>query len=1286
MKQWGFTRLFLFLMMSTLFLFSASAVGTVYISDSGSDSAAGTAAAPVQTAARAAELLGGAGRIVLSGDLTLPADTVLSADGALTFMAQGDAELRLGGNLYLDCDVTFTGMSLYFQKSNAKIFCCGHDLTVESTVTNRYSGTAPAIYGGSYAGRAGESAETLVFRDFAVHVGGGTWSALAGGSFRNGEEQPVGTVGDVRLTVSGGSFVGAASAATNSAISVTGFDALEGDGSLLITGGSFACGIFGVGRPGYNSTASNHQHIEGDLSITISGGSFTSGKIAAVQDAVASEVDGDFTLTVQGGSFAAGFGGFDATGTRGVALADLKRAYFTQTSVGFDDLLYLSANGTGDGRTADAPTASVKPRGGKLVLCGTVNASQIDLSAQEKPLTVSGGTLHFDGTLTAAAPLTLCDMTLSGAGTLSGGGQDLTLGAGIVGGEAVALCGGGTAESDSHALRVQSGTFLSVTGGQCAADAAVSVVLEGGSVLGDVIGGEGGNASLLMTGGSVEGDLYAFATCGGRGGIAVFGGNVRGNAAAAKAPRDAVAVRRFGCYGLPADRVRTASAVTIYAEGNAVFVRDGGSGDGTSPQSPLGSLTEAVAAAKGGEVVLCGPVTVAEALTLPTVTGETRITSVFCGVSFADTCDAALLLDGGIHCAGETRIYDLPIRIYNNATYIAAEGYPLTLGEGLICMLMPGRRLETYPAVIGGSYGVTQLLRRSPRLTIKSGTYGIVSGGSYHPTASVAGRFVLGDIELTIFGGTVCTRLLVAGNTSLNGSARANLYGGLLDCAVFAIADGVSARGDITVTLAGATVCGEIDRAMGSSATHNGTYALELRGGELGRIGKIGTRAVSGTASTVLRVADTVDLNAAVRGEATYQNPIAGYADPSVVYADGWYYYSFAKDYAGKPGLWIAKAANLSDIDDVEPTIVWVQALSDDASEVVSLWAPQLYRLDGTWYIYTTCDVGRTSTAGERRIPLVWKSETDSPEGPYTYVGTLYNLDEDVESYLSPRIISYGGRTYMVCGGFWRMADRDGQHIQRLFIGELSDPVTLKGKMHLISSPTLDFEKNIMEGPFPILSPNGTLYLAYAAGHTRTDEYCTGLLRFNGGANDLLTDASLWYKYDTPMQFTDYTSGVYSPGAMVFVPAPDGTTLAVYHAKEYHYSAYTMRRMYMQTVTFDQSGKPTVTAPPATDTELTFALNPMPLADRITGFAAPQTCAPAAARFTEADARLVSGLSRGDTDLDGAATLRDVARTLNYLAGAAQADFDPVHADLDRDGKVTVGDALQVLKAVVDRK
>ena len=274
----------------------------------------------------------------------------------------------------------------------------------------------------------------------------------------------------------------------------------------------------------------------------------------------------------------------------------------------------------------------------------------------------------------------------------------------------------------------------------------------------------------------------------------------------------------------------------------------------------------------------------------------------------------------------------------------------------------------------------------------------------------------------------------------------------------------------------------------------------------------------------------------------------------------------------------------------------------------------------------------------------------------------------------------------MFFSGFWRAADgSNGTHIQRMRVVKLESPTRMADGQVVISSPMYGYEKGIMEGPFPFYAPDGTLYLLFAAGHTRTDEYCTGMLRFTGGENDPLTDASLWKKYETPLQFTDYATGVYSPGAMIVTTSPDGKDFyGVFHAKEYHYSAYTMRRMYMQKIDFAADGTPTMTAAQPVSTTYTMALNPLPLASRITGFDAQTACAPAAARFVEADARFWSGLPRGDTDFDGAATLRDVVRTLAYLGGAAQADFNPVHADLDRDGSVTVADALQILAQALD--
>jgi hypothetical protein len=135
-----------------------------------------------------------------------------------------------------------------------------------------------------------------------------------------------------------------------------------------------------------------------------------------------------------------------------------------------------------------------------------------------------------------------------------------------------------------------------------------------------------------------------------------------------------------------------------------------------------------------------------------------------------------------------------------------------------------------------------------------------------------------------------------------------------------------------------------------------------------------------------------------------------------------------------------------------------------------------------------------------------------------------------------------------------------------------------------------------------LVSPAGTLYMCYAAGHTRGQEYCTGIMKFLGGKNDSLANASLWKKMDEPLHFVDYSSRVYSPGAMMFTTSPDGSEIwAVYHAKQYTYTAYTMRRLYTQKVTWENDF-PVIDDPQPIDTVFTYAKNPRAVDSVISGF------------------------------------------------------------------------------------
>ena len=1286
---------------------AAGAASVVFVSEGGSDKNNGSASAPYASLSKAFTALGEAGgKVVLAGDKSIPAGNQITPGGQVTLTSRHDGveyggRLILEGDLYLGGEFIFEDLTLSFGASSPNIFCLGHDTVFGEGLTCAYSGTAPIIYGTTRMKKC-KSLSAATFRDFTVTIASGTWNYARLGGLRDNEDQYVGILGNVTMNITGGSFTSTTkSVGGNGWISVTGMEALDGDGRLNISGGNFKCGICGLGRPGYNSTVSNNFFGAGDLEIHISGGSFTGGCVAAMQDTVASALDGDFTLRIDGGDFASGFSGFDATGVRGISLP-IVSAQLRQrgTFTGFDDYLYVNGGAAkdGSGYSPADPKKTVSTAGGVLILCGDTNASQITLTSG-KPVTITsrdtaqdyGAVLTVSDEFAPGGDLVLRQITLGGSGRIDAGGHDLTVGDGVSGG-AITLDGGSGA--DFHKITVSSGSFAAVFGGSSPKGS--GVVLYGGSISGDIVGSTDTNGQILMCGGSVGGDLYALSEGGERAAIAVYGGSVGGKlyATALEEPM-ANAIGVFGVHAddllIVADGVRF-----LYPEPDPIFVCDGGAGDGETPAEPTADL--AAALSTGKTVVLCGRVQTSGDLTVSTPYEKIELTALCGGIDYTALCGAVLTLRGGISFASPALLHDLSIVCEARKTYFAAGFHPLTLGEGIDVSLAPSRRIENYPTVTGGFYESAETANHDAKLVVKSGRYGILTGGSYLAGTSLAENELTGQISVEILGGRFEDAIYLAGFESFNGNATASLCDGLFDCSIYAMPHaGQTVGGSLTLNCLGGKYRGDIANAPvepdAPTATLAGSNDICLADGDFDRVGTLRRAELLGEGVSALSVDAGVDLNAGIDGTADYQNPIAGFADPSVVYTGEFYYYTYAKSYAGGAGLWMAKAANLCDIGNVEPQLIWSQTLTEQGSEMTALWAPQLYYLDGRWYIYaagqTTTD---EATGASHRDPYVWVGQTDTPEGPYTYYGVIGNLDRDVFSYLSPRLITHGGKLYMFCSGYFDAYDANeagGIHIQRMRVCEMSDPTTMATKQIVISTPTHTWEgctvegqpnKGIMEGPFPFYTGDGTLWLIYAAGHTRTDEYCTGLMRFTGGENDSLLNPSLWVKYDTPLQFVDYSTGVYSPGAMIVTTSPNGDFYGVFHAKVYHYSAYTMRRMYMQKIEI-VDGKPQMTAAQSADTTYSIELNPLPLSARIDGYTAGELDGAALPRpRVRRDIRLLPAFPTLDLTGDGKLSLADVLRAMKAIVGGEVTEDDEIFADLNADGRNSLADLLLILE------
>ena len=719
---------------------------------------------------------------------------------------------------------------------------------------------------------------------------------------------------------------------------------------------------------------------------------------------------------------------------------------------------------------------------------------------------------------------------------------------------------------------------------------------------------------------------------------------------------------------------------SVKAENNVVYIRDDGEGDGSTPADALGDIVAASEKLKdGGTIVVCGKVSVDFPKTLRKTNGKITLTSTYGGVDYAELCGAHIELTKSIAFNSETLIENIKIVSKGNDCYLSAEGNEFTVGDGVSCEIFKGNRCEDYPDIIAGSFSLSTSIRHDLHITVKSGTWGSISGGQFSTVAnSGTTRRIEGNIVIDVFGGKFTDDCFIAGMNNLTGNATLNAYGGTFACSVFGITgESITVNGDVTLNGYAAEFQGDVRAAQNDLPTLNGKYVFNIEKADVTRASVIiGAEALNGENTSEINVAADVDLDATLSGEITFQNPIAGYADPSIVYHDGYYYYTYAATYKGNDALWMAKAANLCDIGKVEPILIWSQATTGQGKEMTALWAPQLYFMDGRWYIYAAAQTDKdTATGHDRRFPYVWIGNETDPMGPYEYFGCMENLDPDVFMYLSPRVINHGGKWYMFMSGFYRPEDTN-PHTQRMRVCLLETPTKMASKQIVISSPCYYYEfdpgdasqtKGIMEGPYPFYAPNGDLYLIFAAGHTRTDYYSTGIMRFNGTQNDSLLDVALWEKFPEPLQYTNLDNFVYSPGAMVVTTSPDGSKYyGVYHAKEYHLSAYTMRRMHMQEIRFDETGFPVMDDPQPVSTEFTIDMNPLPISKRISGFTTKGSLS-AAGKF-----EATRTYENNFTDVPANAwyyTYVKVAYEYALANGTATTKFSP-------DGKFTVAQAL----------
>lgn len=1220
----------------------------VYVSDKGNDSAAGTAESPKKTLKGAISALGtDGGTVVVCGPLTLTSSsgckdpafkgtvTLTSVYGGKDWRTDG-AVLKISNDLFLSGQYVFRDITMNCS-AGLKIFCKGNTTVFGSGITTKLSGggSYPYIFGGVDCSMSGVTLANATYKNFSITVDSGTWSCVRGGSFRNDSSQILPYTGDISIIINGGTFNATGSTESDLGVmTLTGFAGLDGDAYMEINGGTINCSIFALGRPGGNSgsVVSN----EGNVAVVINGGKFSGKSICCFQQTTAAPLDGDYSLTISGGTQTGSPQKIDASNVNGERRIYVLSESFAKKITGAAKTYYVSSSGSdsSSGLTDKTPLATFgaavglfrsDPEGGRIVICdtATIEGSYTGLAGKLEitsayPGKQYGGKAVFKGDVSFDCDIEINDITVSLSSALTAEGIKI--------GADVSVEGNASLYSRSSSIEIRSGRFSVISGGKTEGNANVSVY---GGDIGTVVGAESssGDVSVFVFDGSVGGITGVREKCGGDIGVMIYGGTVGSvKACGVSCSGD------FGIYLCPSASqlmpdasgvtgkrfIRTSGEIPAGFEdgGTCVYVSGRGTGDGSSPLSPSNDILGAITASKETDrcsVVIIGRFLIDKAKALPEMSSGYSIGS-YMSCNFRDVFGSRLDLAAVLTLGGPATIEKTGIFEYSGNGVIACNGYDTTVEDTVECGRHFYRAVFSYPSICGGTVSGGSLGgKKSWTLTVNGGTWQYVFGGRYQIAASQPGS-VSADMTVIINGGTYYGGISGGGRNNLTGSASLIVNGGYFRCSLYGtpapsltVGTRGTIKGDLSVTINGGTFCGDVSCTQrNEDISMNGKYTLTITGGDFSRVNKIagadGIISHPKTCTSELRLADSVDLSAAVTGSFDFENPIANYADPSVYCHDGWYYYTYSKDYNSAPALWMSRAANIADIGASEPMLVWSKAAS--GGSIASLWAPQIYFLDGKWYIYATCAEASDS---ESRRPYVWVGKGDSPYDGFDFFGTIAGYDKNVYSYLSPRIIEHGGVRYLVCGGFYYKSDRIAgvKHYQELFIGELESPTKFATGMTIISEPNysweIDGKVSIMEGPFAIYSPGGQLYIAYAANQTRSDNYCTALLKFTGGENDKLTDRSLWEKQKKPIHEKNVSAGIYSPGAMCFVYSPAGDLWGVYHAKYFPNSGYSNRQLFAQKVNWENE-YPVMDPPQPLGTVTTMELNPMEVNRRVGGF------------------------------------------------------------------------------------
>lgn len=272
-----------------------------------------------------------------------------------------------------------------------------------------------------------------------------------------------------------------------------------------------------------------------------------------------------------------------------------------------------------------------------------------------------------------------------------------------------------------------------------------------------------------------------------------------------------------------------------------------------------------------------------------------------------------------------------------------------------------------------------------------------------------------------------------------------------------------------------------------------------------------------------------------------FANPLVRQrADPHVtLQPDGWYYYTATVPEYDR--IEVRRARSLNELGAADARVVWRKHASGEMG--AHIWAPEMHRIDGKWYIYFTA--GRADKIWEIRLYVLENASANPLEGEWVERGQLKTGWESFS--LDATTFEHRGQRYLS----WTQRAPDGSKGTNIYLAKMDGPLAIRQPAVMLTRPEYAWERigHEVNEASSFLVKNGRVWMTYSASATDAN-YALGLLSAKEDAD--LLDPRSWTKSPVPVMRSSAATGQYGPGHNSFTTSPDGKTdILVYHARNY---------------------------------------------------------------------------------------------------------------------------------------